>query len=227
MDKIHKILADRTQRAIAILDDDILIKKYAAIDLSESNEHLMEYDIDNHYDCQEYVDMILMRNNSIVAFGGYLEKRNLYSKNSSFNNNGISRNVHLGMDFWAKAGTKVVTPVDGKVHSFQNNSNYGDYGPTIILEHELNGLNFHSLYGHLSVESLDGLYFGKLFRRGETLATLGSPEVNVGYAAHFHFQIIVDMQGYVGDYPGVCAERALEYYTRNCPDPNLLLKIGL
>jgi hypothetical protein len=40
-----------------------------------------------------------------------------------------------------------------------------------------------------------------------------------------HFQIINDMQGKKGDYPGVSSKKELAFYKKNCPDPNLLLKI--
>ena len=45
--------------------------------------------------------------------------------------------------------------LDGTIHSFQNNTALGDYGPTIILSHEIEGFKFHTLYGHLSEASLN------------------------------------------------------------------------
>ena len=29
----------------------------------------------------------------------------------------------------------------------------------------------------------------------------------------------------LGDFPGVCSPETLEFYSKNCPDPNLLLQI--
>ncbi|MEM8845731.1 MAG: peptidase M23, partial [Bacteroidota bacterium] len=68
---------------------------------------------------------------------------------------------------------------------------------------------------------------GMHFKMGEELATLGAPEVNVNYAPHLHFQIIEDIQGYEGDYPGVCSQKELHFYKKNCPNPNLLLKLKI
>lgn len=208
-----------------ILDKKILLDEYCRLDLSISNGEIRTLDIADYRHCQNYIDSVLEKNKAKVAYGGYLEKRNLYSSKSNFSDDGNPRNIHLGIDFWAKEGTDVIAPLDGEVHSFQNNSTSGDYGPTIILQHRHGKSTFHTLYGHLSLQSLKDLYVGKKFRIGEVLATLGTPEINVNYAPHLHFQVIRDMQGKTGDYPGVCTEKDLEYYSRNCPDPDHLLKM--
>jgi murein DD-endopeptidase MepM/ murein hydrolase activator NlpD len=72
-------------------------------------------------------------------------------------------------------------------------------------------------------ESLDGKKKGQTIGKGEQIATLGTPEVNGNYAPHLHFQLIRDLQGLEGDYPGVSNRRDLDFYKHNCPDPNLLL----
>ncbi|RKN80074.1 peptidoglycan DD-metalloendopeptidase family protein [Ulvibacterium marinum] len=211
---------------VAIMDAKIPVRAYTPIDLSTHNPDLEEVAVTDPDQCQAYIDQVLKQHSAAVAYGGYLEQRNLYADKSGFATQGKPpRNVHLGMDFWASAGTQVVTPLKGKVHSFQNNTTPGDYGPTIILVHEVKGMTFHTLYGHLSLESLEGLYKGKELQPGETLATLGTPDINGNYAPHLHFQIIQDLQNNQGDYPGVCSRTDLDFYSRNCPNPNLLLKL--
>lgn len=195
------------------------------MDLSVTNTDLKDITLSDPDACQKFIDEVLVRNKARVAYGGYLEQRNLYSGNANFAADEERRDVHLGVDFWTTAGTKVVVPMDGEVHSFQNNAVQGDYGPTIILRHELDGILFQSLYGHLSLESLDGLYVGKAFKKGEELATLGTPEVNLHYAPHLHFQLIIDIQGKKGDYPGVCRASEVDFYTQNCPDPMMLFRL--
>ncbi|WP_282161421.1 peptidoglycan DD-metalloendopeptidase family protein [Ulvibacterium marinum] len=223
---LEQTLSGITQQPLTILDAKIPLSAYTPIDLSTHNPDLEDVAITNPDQCQAYIDQVLKQHSAVVAFGGYLEQRNLYTDKSGFTTQGKPpRNVHLGMDFWAPAGTQVVTPLFGKVHSFQNNTTPGDYGPTIILTHEINEITFHTLYGHLSLESLEGLYAGKEFQKGENLATLGTPDINVHYAPHLHFQIIQDLQNNQGDYPGVCTRTDLDFYSRNCPDPNLLLKL--
>ncbi|MEZ2414834.1 peptidoglycan DD-metalloendopeptidase family protein [Muriicola sp. E247] len=208
-----------------VLDASISFREYTPLDLSVDNNALEGIDLSDPNACQEYIDSVLAGNNARVAYGGYLERRNLYSGNEAFSKGEEPRDVHLGVDFWAEAGTKVLTPIDGEVHSFKNNAIKGDYGPTIILKHTVKGVVFHSLYGHLSLESLDGLYPGKPFKKGEVLATLGTPEVNVNYAPHLHFQLILNMQGMQGDYPGVCLVSEKGFYRANCPDPNHLFSL--
>lgn len=198
---------------------------YTPLDLSIGNPSLDDIDITNAEACQGYIDFILRNNRAEVAYGGYLEQRNLYNGNGHFSASEDKRNNHLGVDFWAKAGTGVLAPLAGKVHSFRNNNISGDYGPTIVLEHILDGIKFHSLYGHLSVESLKGLFVGKEFKKGDILATLGTPDINVNYAPHLHFQIIEDIGEYHGDYPGVSTTNDLKFYAKNCPNPNFLLKV--
>lgn len=210
---------------ISLFESSLSFDQFSCLDLSTSNKELKNIDITNPMICQLYIDTILERNKAKVAYGGYLEQRNLYNDKSSFSSKSNPRNIHLGMDFWTKAGTKVITPLKGKVHSFQNNSTIGDYGPTIILQHRYKEFTFHTLYGHLSIESIAHLHVGQVFEAGMTLATLGTTDINVNYAPHLHFQIIIDLEGKHGDYPGVCSEEDLEFYSQNCPDPNLLLNI--
>lgn len=227
MDEMHQFFSSYSKKPIPILAKTIPVQAYTSLNLSLSNEKIQNLDISNHAVCQRYIDEILTNNNAEIAYGGYLEKRPLYSDKPEFTKDGLTRNIHLGMDFWTKAGTRVLAPIDGEVHSFMNNGTFGDYGPTIILQHEINNVTFFTLYGHLSVESLKELYVGQKFKKGEPISTLGTPDINVGYAPHLHFQIIHDIEGYFGTYPGVCSEQDLEFYSKNCPDPNLLLKINL
>ncbi len=195
---------------------------YCPIDLSVHNEELQRIDISDPVVCQTYIDGVLDRHNARVAYGGYLEERKLY-QNSDLFSMGKIRNLHLGVDFWCSTGTKVLVPVEGKVHSFQNNATVGDYGPTIILEHRSGGQSYHTLYGHLSEASIQDLYIGKEFKAGEVLGSLGETAINVNYAPHLHFQLILDLQGNFGDYPGVCSLGDLDFQKKNCPDPMLLL----
>lgn len=224
MNTLEVALKEYNRGPISILDSEIPLSNYCLIDLSTSNNDLERFDVTSPDSCQKYVDEVLSMHNAIVAFGGYLEHRSLYTKSKRFTTSG-QRNIHLGMDFWSKAGTNVIAPIDGRVFSFKNNDDVGNYGPTIILEHQLEGVIFYTLYGHLSLESIEVLKIGTQFKRGQVLATLGTPDINVNYAPHLHFQIISDLEGCQGDYPGVSSKDDLVFYQKNCPNPNLLLKL--
>ena len=208
------------------IDNNISIESYCGIDLSGNNKDLDLFDTTSSSQWEEYVNAHLKENGAKVAFGGYLEVRNLYDRSEYFQavDEASKRNIHLGIDFWCEAGTNVCAILDGKIHSFRDNTNYGDYGPTIILEHEDKGMTFYSLYGHLSFASINGIAVGDAVRKGQPFAKLGDSSVNGDYAPHLHFQIIKDLQGNYGDYPGVCSISTLSFFKENCPNPMNFIK---
>lgn len=224
MEKITNIL-QRIQD-VKVISADIDYADYVALDLSVTNENLANQKLDTARDYEEYIQQYLDKHQAKIAFGGYKEHRNLYQRSSVFkNDNSEERDIHIGLDLWINEPAPIYAALDGKIHSFQNNDALGDYGPTIILQHEIEGFIFHTLYGHLSLDSLDGKKIGDFVKKGEQIAHLGLPPINGDYAPHLHFQIIIDMENKSGDYPGVCSSKTLAFYLLNCPDPNLLLKI--
>ncbi len=159
-----------------------------------------------------------------LRIGGYDEDRGIYDSAVFAGDGGERRTVHLGIDVFAPAGTAIFAPLGGRVHSFQDNNHIKDYGPTLILEHAPEpGLTFWTLYGHLSRESLNGLHPGKTFAAGETIACLGDFGVNGGWSPHLHFQLILDLGGRSGDFPGVFKRSEREAWKQVCPDPRPFL----
>ncbi|WP_417885669.1 peptidoglycan DD-metalloendopeptidase family protein [Zunongwangia sp.] len=201
---------------------------YIAIDLSAKNPQLLKLEQLSSEAFSVYIDHNLKIANKKIAYGGYAEVRNLYQRSQLFNENQeqyLNRNIHIGLDIWAPAQTEILAALDGKVHSFQDNTNFGDYGPTIILEHSFQQKTFYTLYGHLNRASLESLEVGGSVKAQQKIAELGAPFENGDYAPHLHFQLINDIANKKGDYPGVASEKDLSFYKQNCPDPNLLLKI--
>lgn len=135
------------------------------------------------------------------------------------------RRLHLGIDIWGKPYTKVMAPLDGMVHSFAFNNAFGDYGATIILTHNLDGQTFHTLYGHLSLNSFKNIQEGDRIQKGDVFAEFGIPFENGQWPPHLHFQLIIDMQKMKGDYPGVCKFSERKKYLSNCPNPDLILQM--
>lgn len=211
---------------IKVIDCAIAYSQYIPLDLSVSNLELSNIDIKNAEVFENYIKNYLQKNDAKVAFGGYNEERNIYKRSGIFNDTeNEERNIHIGMDLWIKKGTGVLAALDGRVHSFAFNAGLGNYGPTIILEHKIENQTFYTLYGHLSLESIEKIEIGAVFKKGQQFATLGDASINGDYAPHLHFQIIKDIKDNIADYPGVCSKNDLKYYLENCPDPNLLLKI--
>ncbi len=222
---LEQIIAELPKNPV--LDTSILKKDYTAIDLSIYNSDLDTVNVSSSELLGNHIDNYKKKNSSKVAYGGYLETRGIYQRSLYFtaNSDASDRNIHLGMDLWLKEGSTIFTPLDAVVHSFNNNQNHGDYGPTILLKHQIGDFSFYTLYGHLSLGSIKNLSIGQAFQRGNQIAQLGGSEVNGDYPPHLHFQIIRDIGDYVGDYPGVCCKKDLEFYRKNCLDPNLILEL--
>lgn len=166
-----------------------------------------------------YVQEILDQARAKVGYGGYREKRMLYRTSRHF---GEDRNIHLGLDLWVSAGTPVFCPLSGTIHSLAFNDKPLDYGATIIVEHSLPSGPLFSLYGHLSKSSIEGRRAGEAVAAGDILAYIGEKEENGGWVPHLHFQLIMDMEGWSGDYPGVTTEDEAQSFFANCPNPDLL-----
>lgn len=214
------------QTDVYVIDRKIPYEDYVHLDLSPENKEISEDLVSGSSEFEKYIETYIANGKAQVAFGGYNERRQLYKRSELFNEEDQDqRDIHIGLDIWAEAGTSVLAALDGKVHGFDFNAGKGNYGPTMLLEHTIEGQTFYTLYGHLSVESIEDIEIGDVFRKGQQIATLGDASVNGDYPPHLHFQIIEDLEDNFGDYPGVCNEKDLEFYLRNCPDPNLLLKI--
>ena len=136
------------------------------------------------------------------------------------------RRLHLGIDIWGAAGTPVFAPMGGMIHSFAFNNHFGDYGATLILLHQLDGLPFYTLYGHLCLKDIENISSGQYVSRGQEIAHYGLPHENGHWPPHLHFQVILDLGLYEGDYPGVCRYSEREYYLNNCPDPDVILRMN-
>lgn len=227
MNKFEKLLLSLSHEPLHVIQGLTQQSEYIAIDLSSNNTDLQQINTSDAVAFENYINRVLKSNTKKVAFGGYNEVRNIYKRSGHFytENPNDERNIHLGVDFWCAAGTEVLAVLNGVVHSFNDNTAFGDYGPTILLEHKQSNIVFYTLYGHLSVASLQDLKVGMPITQGQVIGTLGDARVNGNYAPHLHFQIIRDVEGGFGDYKGVTSLNDKEKDLKNCPNPNLLLKL--
>src|ERR1044071_7385261 len=121
--------------------------KLLLLDFTAKNTALTDEILSDTNQFSAYITQLLKKAKATYGLGGYNEHRTLYSRSKVFNTAEEPRRLHLGMDIWGAAGTPVYAPLGGVVHSFAFNNNFGDYGATIILQHQLDGFAFHTLYG--------------------------------------------------------------------------------
>ncbi|MHA1962445.1 MAG: aminotransferase class III-fold pyridoxal phosphate-dependent enzyme [Candidatus Thorarchaeota archaeon] len=164
-----------------------------------------------------------------IGIGRYAEPRLIYSDDryrASLNEGSETRTIHIAIDLFMKFGTPVFAPMDGRIHSFQNNPGPLDNGPTIVIEHAVNEeLTFYTLYAHLTDDSLEGLSVGQSINKGERIASVGKNPQNGGWPSHLHFQLIADMMGWKGDFYGVALPSQRRIWRSISPNPNSILVI--
>ena len=207
------------QRFVPMFDPELTAANTVGIDLSLENR---EFDGLGKSEWDRAIENKIAAAGAVAAVGGYLEQRSVYRDTPNFKGD-EDRNVHIGVDVFIAAETQVYAPLAGEVHCCANRQGEGDYGPVIILRHELDGMVFHSLYGHLTEASLDGMSRGMAVDAGAPIARIGIRPRNGDWPPHLHFQLIRDLQGLDDNYPGVARASDLGFYRVNCPDPGDLI----
>ena len=197
------------------------------MDFTAANQELTDSILNDTTAFCQWVTNKLEAAGARYGIGGYNEHRTVYRMSRVFDGTGDlePRRLHLGIDIWGAAGTPVYAPLEGTVHSFADNNRAGDYGATILVEHELEGTRFCTLYGHLNRASLNGMEKGKAIAAGQQIALFGIPDENGHWPPHLHFQVISNPGNWQGDYPGVCRFSEREQYLANCPDPDIILQM--
>ncbi len=166
-----------------------------------------------------------------VALGRWDEPRRWYTSEIFRDEAGSDddppdpRTVHLGLDIFVRPGSPVYSPLAGRIYAVTSNIRPLDYGPTLTLIHEADGIPFWTLFGHLGREALEAWEPGDEVARGQQIATVGTYPVNGGWTPHLHFQILLDPMERAGDYPGVARPSEREFWLSLSPDPNLLLGV--
>jgi hypothetical protein len=137
------------------------------------------------------------------------------------------RTLHLGVDLMTPAGTKVYAFCDGVVHSAGYNSELGDYGNVVVIQHNVPGgakpRTVWALYGHMDAGTIRGKRPGTRILKGQVIGRVGGIHENGGWVApHLHFQLSSDSPA-THDMPGAASiddrPRALIHY----PDPRYVL----
>lgn len=205
--------------------------KLLSLDFTAANTSLTDAMLKDTAQFTTYVDRQLAGAGARYGIGGYNEHRTIYSRSGVFDapaeaTQAEPRRLHLGTDIWGPAGTAVMAPLDSMVHSFGYHPQLGNYGAVIILGHYYCGHTFYTLYGHLSKASIEHIEEGQRIAKGTTFASFGVPQENGWWPPHLHFQVMEGMQGWYGDYPGVCAFSQRDQWLSNCIDPDLILDLN-
>ena len=164
---------------------------------------------------------------SQYGIGRYNEKRvGMYTSELFTKDAAKIRDIHMGIDIAAPAGTAVHVFFDGTIFCATINEAAGDYGGTIITEHKLGEQKLWVLHGHLSHASIvsmsKNLQAGKGIQKGEVIAYLGDQTENGGWNPHLHFQISLQAP-IVCDMPGAVNIANLDEALKQYPDPRLIL----
>ena len=224
-----QVLTKNQQQFHPVIVVDVTKDKLVSLDFSARNITITEDILQDTKQFASWVNNILATTHARYGIGGYAEHRTVYSCSKVFD--GLTpgeepRRLHLGMDIWGKPNSAVMAPLNGIVHSFAFNNRFGDYGSTIILSHYLDGISFYTLYGHLSLNSIKNIQEGDSIEKGDLFAEFGIPAENGSWPPHLHFQIIVDIGEWSGDYPGVCKFSEKEKWLLNSPDPDSILQLN-
>lgn len=202
--------------------------KIYPLDLSLSSTWLGHESDFNNLDWFDYqLSQLQKANPDYLLGGGYLEVRPLYTSTAydKIGNNGPeSRCMHLGVDFWVPAQTPVHAIFSGEVIYAFNDEGPKNFGGFIVLKHQIEGFEFYTLYGHLSVESIAQLTPGDILSQGTKIGTIGNAKENGHWSPHLHFQILLSLLDYTIDIPGVAFYKEKKIWNALCPDPNLIFK---
>lgn len=203
-------------------------KRLVPLDLSVSGTWAGHQEAFNDLDAfQCKIESLRKQHAGAIPAGGYLEARPLYTTGGyekTGNNGPENRSIHLGVDFWLPAKTPVHSLFDGEITIAVNDAGDKEYGGLVVLKHNEGGVDFYSLYGHLSVATATAHRPGDLIRAGDPVGLLGNYPENGNWAPHLHFQLMLSLFDYSTDYPGVAYPGQMGVWESICPDPNLLFR---
>ncbi len=160
---------------------------------------------------------------SVFGVGKYNERRpGMYNTELFTASPEGVRDIHMGVDLAAPAGTPVYAFFEGVIYMTAINPAAGDYGGTVITEHEIGDERLWVLHGHLSHASVGHRAPGTRFAKGELLGWLGESHENGGWNPHLHFQL-ARIRPDVCDMPGAVNAKYLDEALALYPDPRLVL----
>ena len=122
-------------------------------------------------------------------------------------------------------GTAIHAFLEGEVVCAVHQKSHKGYGGFMILKHKIDNLEFYTLYGHLSEDSINNCTVGNQLKKGDKIGVLGTYNENGSWVPHLHFQVLLSLLDYKDDFPGVALESEIDFWKEMCPNPNLLFKL--
>ena len=159
---------------VQVLEHDLRAGPVAVLDLSVGSR-MLGADPSNLETprLSETISKAMKDAGAAVGIGRYDEARAIYTTGAFAAGDAPGaerRTVHLGIDLSVPPGSAVRAPLDGEVHIVARNEEPKDYGPLVVLRHEIpSGEEFFTLYGHLDPDSVARLSPGKALRGGRGL----------------------------------------------------------
>jgi murein DD-endopeptidase MepM/ murein hydrolase activator NlpD len=120
------------------------------------------------------------------SFGGYLENRSTFLKDSYLEKDGNF--LHLGIDFTVPAGTQVAALVSGVVlNVFDNQDLEHGWGPRVTIGISAPGTIAALVFGHLDRIKIAE---GDVVKAATIIGTIGTPPENGNWWPHLHLQAL-------------------------------------
>lgn len=99
---------------------------------------------------------------------------------------GACSSLHQGLDFTPGMGTPIGAVAAGTVRI---SGTYFSYGNAVIIDHEIDGRQVSTLYGHM-IPGSSPLKVGDQVEAGQFIGLVGSSGVSTG--AHLHLEVLMD-----------------------------------
>lgn len=156
-------------------------------DFSSDNPKTLAYDLTDFMQFDAMVFAELDHSESHWGVGRYLEERKTILRGSP-NIIREGRYYHLGLDIIVPFNTPVFAPLDAEVFKTGKEMKQGNYGGYLVLKHQVHGVAFYSLYGHLKTPHLVSV--GQKIKAGQEFARIGKESDSGGWFCHVHLQIL-------------------------------------
>lgn len=223
---IETVLKKHGSNFASLLGEPYCSQKALELDLSPNNPDIASLNFRDPNGFESWTANQLKKYNAQIAIGRYLEERVIYEQGEF-----AGRCVHMGLDVGLPAGTPIYAPLAGTLETYVDHLGEKDYGPTLLMKHELDGVIFYVLYGHLSRKCRDLYTENQLFKAGELIGWIGDSNENGRWPPHVHVQGMTENKvipseeriGSGSNYQGVVSIADMPLEKGNHFDPKLLL----